>query len=76
MPEKKAETPASEASITQVKTATGIDIVCLDPRRRTFPMHGIFFAISGLTSKFRESSNEKRAKDSSTGGVSEYRIDS
>ena len=53
MPEKKAETPASKASTTQVKTATGIDIICLDPRRRIFPMHGILFAISGLTSKFK-----------------------
>jgi hypothetical protein len=37
MPEKKAETPASKASTTHVKTATGIDIICLDPPERTFP---------------------------------------
>ena len=62
MPEKKAETAASKASTKHVKTATGIDI-CLDPPRRISPLVEILFAISGLTSKFQESENEKGSKN-------------
>jgi hypothetical protein len=63
MPEKKAETPASKASTTHINTATGIDIIGLNPRRRISPLHGILFAIRGLTSKFKGSQDEKGSKN-------------
>ena len=53
MPEKKAEAPASKASTTHSQNSYWNRHLCLDPHRRISPLHGILFAISGLTSKFR-----------------------
>jgi hypothetical protein len=57
MPEKNAEIPARRVKTKHVKRANGSDIL-LDPRQQIPPLHGIFFAIIGLTSKFRVSWNE------------------
>jgi hypothetical protein len=57
MPEKNAEIPARTVRTKHVKRANGSDIL-LDPRQQTPRLNGIFFAIIGLTSKFRDSWNE------------------